>query len=114
MREEFKLLVALQDLDIMIKEVEEKKTSDKLKNMGFQLDGLEELQKARAKLAGKIPKALRNRYEKLAGHYSMAIIPVTDNRCLGCFSKLPTSFFSSAYSSELLTCENCGRLLFIP
>ncbi len=114
MREEFKLLVALQDLDIMIKEVEEKKTSDKLKNMGFQLDGLEELQKARAKLAGKIPQALRNRYEKLAGHYSMAIIPVTDDRCLGCFTKLPTSFFSSAYSSELLTCENCGRLLFIP
>lgn len=114
MREEFRLLVALQDLDIMIKEVEEKKTSDKLKNMGFQLDGLEELQKARAKLAGKIPPALRNRYEKLAGHYRMAIIPVTDNRCLGCFTKLPTSFFSSAYSSELLTCENCGRLLFIP
>ena len=114
MREEFKLLVALQALDIMIKDVAAKKTSDKLKNMGFQLDGLEELQKARAKLAGKIPLALRNRYEKLAGHYRMAIIPVTDDRCLGCFVKLPTSFFSSAYSSELLTCENCGRLLFIP
>jgi len=114
MREEFKLLVALQDLDIMIKEAEEKKTSDQLKDMGFQLDGLDELQKARAKLAGKIPTALRNRYDKLAGRYSLAIIPVTDNRCLGCFTKLPTSFFSSAYSSELLTCENCGRLLFIP
>jgi predicted nucleic acid-binding Zn-ribbon protein len=114
MREEFKLLVALQDLDIMIKEVEEKKTSDKLKGMGFQLDGLEELQKGRAKLAEKIPVALKNRYEKLTGHYKMAIIPVTGNKCLGCFVKLPTSFFSSAYSSELLTCENCGRLLFIP
>ena len=114
MREEFKLLVALQDLDIMIKEAGEKKTSDQLKNMGFQLDGLEELQKARATLAGKIPAALRNRYEKLAERYSMAIIPVTENRCLGCFTKLPTSFFSSAYSSELLTCESCGRLLFIP
>jgi len=114
MREEFKLLVALQDLDIMIREVEEKKTSEQLKDMGFQLDGLEELQKERAKLAEKIPKALRNRYEKLAGHYKVAIIPVTGDRCLGCFTKLPTSFFSSAYSSELLTCENCGRLLFIP
>ena len=114
MREEFKLLVALQDLDIMIKEVEEKKTSDQLKDMGFQLDGLEELQKGREKLAGKIPAALRNRYERLAGHYKIAIIPVTGDRCLGCFVKLPTSFFSSAYASELLTCENCGRLLFIP
>jgi predicted nucleic acid-binding Zn-ribbon protein len=114
MREEFKLLVGLQDLDIMIKEVEEKKTSEQLKDMGFQLDGLEELQKARAKLAEKIPAALRNRYERLAKHYKIAIIPVTGDRCLGCFVKLPTSFFSSAYSSELLTCENCGRLLYIP
>ena len=114
MREEFKLLVALQDLDIMIKEVEEKNTSDQLKDMGFQLDGVAELQNAREKLAGKIPAALRNRYERLAAHYKIAIIPVTGDRCLGCFVKLPTSFFSSAYSSELLTCENCGRLLYIP
>jgi predicted nucleic acid-binding Zn-ribbon protein len=114
MREEFRLLIALQDLDIMIKEVKEKNTSDQLKNMGFQLDGLEELQQARNKLAAKIPAALRNRYERLAGHYKLAILPVTTDRCLGCFVKLPTSFFSSAYSSELLTCENCGRLLYIP
>ena len=114
MREEFKLLIALQDLDIMIREVEEKKTSDQLKDMGFQLDGLEELQRGRAELAAKIPPALRNRYEKLAAKYKIAIIPVTGDRCLGCFVKLPTSFFSSAYSSELLTCENCGRLLFNP
>jgi predicted nucleic acid-binding Zn-ribbon protein len=113
LREEFRLLIALQDLDIMIKEVEEKKTSEKLRDMGFQLDGLEELQKERLKLADKIPAALRNRYEKLASHYRLAILPVTGDRCLGCFVKLPTSFFSSAYSSELLTCENCGRLLYI-
>lgn len=114
MREEFKLLMALQDLDMMIKEAEEKNTSEQLKGMGFQLDGLQELHKGRAKLAAKIPAALRNRYERLAGHYRIAIIPVTGDKCLGCFVKLPTSFFSSAYSSELLTCENCGRLLFIP
>lgn len=114
MREEFRRLVALQDLDIMIREGRGKNTSDKLKEMGFQIDGLEELQKARDKLAGEIPAALLNRYERLAGHYRLAILPVTGDMCLGCFVKLPTSFFSSAYASELLTCENCGRLLYIP
>ncbi len=113
MREEFRLLIGLQDLDIMIKEVKDKSTSEELKSMGFQLTGLEELQKARAEIAAKIPTALRNRYEKLAAHYKMAILPVTGDRCLGCFVKLPTSFFSSAYSHELLTCENCGRMLYI-
>ncbi len=114
MREEFRLLVGLQDLDVMIKEVKDKSTSKELKDMGFQLTGLEELQKARKKIAEKIPPSLLNRYEKLAAHFTVAILPVPGDMCLGCFVKLPTSFFSSAYSHELLTCENCGRLLYIP
>jgi len=114
MREEFRLLVGLQDIDVMIKEVKDRSTSKELKNMGFQLTGLEELKSARNKIAEKIPTALLNRYEKLAGHFTVAILPVTGDKCLGCFVKLPTSFFSSAYSHELLTCENCGRLLYIP
>lgn len=114
MREEFRLLVGLQDLDIMIRDVKDKHTSDELKSMGFKLTGLEELKAARKEIASKIPAALLNRYEKLAAHYKVAILPVSGNKCLGCFVKLPTSYFSSAYSHELLTCENCGRLLYIP
>jgi hypothetical protein len=113
-KEEFRLLIALQDLDIMIKEVKDKSTSKELRNLGFQLNGLEELQDARVKLAKKIPQHLLNRYNKLASHYTVAILPVTGDKCLGCFVKLPTSFFSSSYRHELLTCENCGRLLYIP
>ena len=114
MKEEFRLMIALQDLDIMIREVKDTSTSKELINLGFQLNGLEELQKAREKLASKIPQPLLNRYDKLAAHYRVAILPVTGNKCLGCFVKLPTSFFSAAYSHELITCENCGRLLYIP
>jgi predicted nucleic acid-binding Zn-ribbon protein len=113
MREEFRLLVGLQDLDIMIKDMKHKGTTDELKNMGFKLEGLEEIKKARMKLASKIPASLLKRYEKLAAHYKVAILPVSDEQCLGCFTKLPTSFFSSAYSHELLICENCGRMLYI-
>ena len=46
MREEFRLLVGLQELDIMIKDMKNKGTTDELKNMGFKLEGLEELKKA--------------------------------------------------------------------
>ena len=114
MKEEHRLLIALQDLDIMIREAKDKSTSKELESLGFQLTGLEELQKARIKLAGKVPATLLNRYEKLTQHYTMAILPVTENQCLGCFVTLPTSFFSASYSTELLTCENCGRLLYLP
>jgi predicted nucleic acid-binding Zn-ribbon protein len=114
MKDEHRLLIALQDLDIMIKEVRDKSTSRELQSLGFKLTGLDELQEARTKLAEKVPRALLNRYEKLAQHYTMAILPVTGSLCLGCFVKLPTSFFSAASKIELQTCENCGRLLYIP
>jgi hypothetical protein len=114
LREEHRLLIALQDLDIMIKEVKDKSTSKELKSLGFKLTGLEELQEARAKLVKKISPALLQRYEKLTVHYTMAILPVTGNLCLGCFVKLPTSFFSSTSRDLLQACENCGRLLYKP
>lgn len=114
MKEEYRLLVALQDLDIMIREMRDTDTSQELENMGFKIDGLGELQQARSDLAGKIPPPLLNRYERLAGHFKLAILPVTGDKCLGCFVKLPTSFFSAALRTELLTCENCGRMLYIP
>ncbi len=114
MKDEHRLLIALQDLDIMIKEVKDKATSKELQSLGFKLTGLNELQEAREKLAKKAPRPLLNRYEKLAKHYTLAILPVTGNLCLGCFVKLPTSFFSAASRNELQTCENCGRMLYIP
>ena len=114
MKEAHRLLIALQDLDIMIKEVKDKSMSQELKSLGFKLNGLEELQDARNKLVRKIPPALLQRYERLAKHYTMAILPVTGDLCLGCFGKLPTSFFSATSRRELQTCENCGRFLYIP
>ncbi len=113
MKEEFRLLIALQDLDIMIKETKDQSTSEELKNLGFKLTGLKELQEARVKLARKIPPVLINRYEKLMEHYTMAILPVTSDKCLGCFVRLPSVFFSAAHSHRLLTCENCGRMLYL-
>jgi hypothetical protein len=113
-KDEHRLLIALQDLDIMIKEVKDKAMSKELHNLGFKLTGLSELQEGREKLAKKVPKALLQRYEKLTEHYTVAILPVTGTLCLGCFVKLPTSFFSAVSRNELQTCENCGRLLYIP
>ena len=113
MNEELRFLLALQDLDIMIKEVKDKSTSRELENMGFELSGLDELQTARNNLAKKISRDLINRYEKLSKAYQIAILPITGHICLGCFSKLPTTFFSLKTKKEIITCENCGRILYI-
>jgi predicted nucleic acid-binding Zn-ribbon protein len=80
--------------------------------MGFKLEGLEKLQEARTALAKRIRPQLLNRYERLSKSYGRAVVPVTSNLCLGCFSTLPTSYPSLKTKNTLLTCENCGRILY--
>ena len=105
-----KLLVALQDLDQMIREAEDADTATELKEMGFPLDGLEELQKAREVLAKRIPLQLLNRYQRVAKNYGHTVVPVVSELCTGCFAKVPSSFRYE--KNAVMTCENCGRMLY--
>ena len=105
-----KLLVALQDLDHMMKEVEDTKTSAELEKMGFNLDGIEEVKKARAKLTDRIKPQLLNRYQRVSGSYDRTVVPVLNEMCTGCFAKVPTSFRYE--KTAVVTCENCGRILY--
>jgi predicted nucleic acid-binding Zn-ribbon protein len=107
-----KLLVALQDLDLMIKEAEDASTSSELKDMGFKLDGVTALRQAREALAKRVKPQLLNRYERVSRSYDRAVVPVTSDLCLGCFARIPTSFRSLHEKSNILTCENCGRILY--
>jgi len=107
-----RLLVALQDLDQMIKEAKDENAAAELKEMGFPLDGLEELQKARDALAARIKPQLLNRYERVSKSYERTIVPVAGELCLGCFARIPTSFRSLHEKSNILTCESCGRILY--
>lgn len=105
-----KLLVALQDLDQMIKEVEDKDTSSELESMGFSLDGLEALKTARDEMAERIKPQLLNRYHRVSKSYGRTVVPVVNELCTGCFAKVPTSF---RYEKNAVTaCENCGRILY--
>ena len=110
--DQIKILVTLQDLDLMIKEAQDAATSEEMKQMGFKLDGITKLQEARENLASRIKPELLNRYERVARSYERAIVPVTGNSCLGCFVTLPTSYASLKDKKSFLTCENCGRILY--
>lgn len=111
-QDQAKLLVALQDLDLMIKEAKDGVTSSELKGMGFHLDGLAQLQQARENLAKRVKPQLLNRYERVSKTYERPVVPVTGDLCLGCFARIPTSFRSLYEKANIMTCENCGRILY--
>jgi predicted nucleic acid-binding Zn-ribbon protein len=108
--DQVRLLVALQDLDQMIKEVEDKDTSAELESMGFSLGGLEELKAARGRLAERVKPQLLNRYTRVSKSYGRTIVPVINELCTGCFAKVPTSFRYE--KTAVMTCENCARILY--
>lgn len=106
-------LFRLQDLDIMIAETEDPEQKRTEEKMGFRIEATEKLRAARQRMVEKIePRDLRA-YERIAKRYHHAIVPVEERTCLGCYMALPTSSVSlRAEPEQLLTCENCGRILY--
>jgi predicted nucleic acid-binding Zn-ribbon protein len=105
-----RLLVALQDLDHMIKDAEDTKASAKYQEMGFPMDGLATLKKARDELTQAVKPQLLNRYQRVSKNYERTVVPVVGELCTGCFAKVPTSFRYE--KNAVMTCENCGRILY--
>ena len=106
---QIEFLVALQDLDLMRKEISE------VRELGFEVTGEGEstIGAARDELIAKIKKPYLANYERLRSRYKRAIVPVKGDTCLGCFCRLPTSLITHGRSDmEVLTCENCGRILY--
>ena len=107
LNKQLELLVALQDLDIMIKDVED------VKQIGFDVEGREKLEEARRELVEKINKPLVFNYEKLRKKFKRSIVPVKDDVCLGCFMRVPTQLITRGRSDQqVINCEGCGRILY--
>jgi predicted nucleic acid-binding Zn-ribbon protein len=101
------VLVQLQDLDLMMREINE------VQQLGFEVEGKTKLEEARAELAAKLSKPLLYSYERLRARYKRAIVPVKHDTCLGCFMRLPTAVTLRGRSEkEIITCEGCGRILY--
>lgn len=101
------LLKKLFDLDNIIadKEIDKK--------IGFKIDeevGLLALKRERAALLKIIPQAYAKTYEMIKKRYQLAIAEVKKGSCFGCFQQLPTEMLTKI--TEIITCPNCGRLLF--
>jgi predicted nucleic acid-binding Zn-ribbon protein len=109
-QDQVRLLVALQDLDHMIKEAGDAKHSARMQEMGFPQEGMEELRKARNEITEHIKPQLLTRYQKVSTSYERVVVPVVHELCTGCLTKVPTSFRYE--KSAVMACENCGRILY--
>ena len=113
-KNEAQLLVALQDLEEMIREAEDPQQRAKLESMGFPVTGIEELRAALGALEAEIRPAMLAKYRRLRQRTGRAIVPVVNGACTGCFTNIPSSFTSSVHHGKVINCESCGRMLYWP
>lgn len=77
---------------------------------------LQELSKERKELAEKMDEDLLNRFERLfASKGDSALVAVEHGVCTGCHMKLTTATVKAAEAGkEIVSCEQCGRILYMP
>lgn len=114
MNRDLEKLISLHDLDVMISDLANTDIKKQEKKLGLSPDSaIQELQKMRKVLADTIERKHRDMYDRLAGHYGNAVVPVVNQRCSGCFTQLPTAFFASPdRNDQVETCPSCGRIIY--
>ena len=105
-------LVALQDLDLMIREAKDPKRATQEEELGFPLDGVGKLERTRERLARQVDDRLLQLYERMSRRYARVIVPVEGKVCQGCFMGLPTALRRNPDAGIVENCENCGRILY--
>jgi predicted nucleic acid-binding Zn-ribbon protein len=73
-----------------------------------------ELQSNRGELAGAVDDSVRSRYERLArSKGENVVVGVNHAVCGGCHMKLPPQILVACRAeAEIVTCSNCGRILY--
>ena len=112
MNSQLEKILMLQDLDLMINDLGDSDKASEEEKLGFAMDQLGALEKARQDLATEIDRKLIVHYDQLQGRYKRAVVPVKNNVCLACFLKQPTQY-STEQMEQVRTCENCSRILYL-
>jgi len=78
------------------------------------LGELDRLNAQRNDLANKLSETVRNLYQRIAGvRRGVAVAEVRDGCCSACNVRLrPQAYNEVRTNEEVLTCENCGRILY--
>lgn len=76
---------------------------------------LESLKAERTVLAGKVDPTVLPKYERIISRVGgLAVVPVANDSCQGCFRIMPPQVINEIrMKSALIFCENCARILYI-
>ena len=93
-------------------ENEKKRIAEEAKKVETELKGLKE---QRAQLVAKVDKTILSKYERILHNKDgMALVPIKNNACQGCFLDMPPQVVNEIkMKKDLVFCESCARILYL-
>ncbi|MFA5398846.1 MAG: hypothetical protein WC169_02635 [Dehalococcoidia bacterium] len=76
-------------------------------------DEFKQLEKKRGEMLASIDRDTLATYEAVKGRKGQAVVKVEQGRCLGCRVTLSVSEMQHARGNAIVTCGNCGRILYL-
>jgi predicted nucleic acid-binding Zn-ribbon protein len=97
---------------------EEEAVNLDVSDLDKRMAGIEEdvasVETRRGEVLADVPEEMLTRYERILGRRDRALVPVENGICSGCHMKLPPSVAQNILKQEdLVSCDHCGRLLYI-
>ncbi len=112
---QLRLLMFLQDLLMLKKEMEDFQVVEKYEEMGFDLEKKEKIEEAIREVTGQLDAELHHRFQMIANKYDRPLAPVKNGVCYGCFVSAPTGSKLVTQKKDVIEfCNHCGRILYQP
>jgi len=100
-------------------EAEEEAVNLDVADLDKRMAGIEgeiaSIEASRSETLAEVPDDMLSRYERILTRRDRALVPVEGGICGGCHMKLPPSVNQNILRQEdMVACDHCGRLLYIP
>jgi hypothetical protein len=105
-------LAMLHDLDLVLHDLEDPVSRQRLRRLGFAGEGGDAVRAVRERLAAAVEPRWLHHYERARVRYGRGLAAVQQHVCTGCRVRLPVTARPREGAESLPTlCPGCGRLL---
>ena len=110
---QLRLLMFLQDLLSLKKEIQDFQVVEKYEEMGFAFDRKEIIEEGIKEVIEQLDSELYQRFLQLSQKYDRPLAPVKNGVCYGCFVSTPTGSKLVTQRKDVIEfCNHCGRILY--
>lgn len=117
MHPQIEILLQLQDMRSQSRELRLGERERLLEEEEFQVDADEavrHLEEAIGELENHLREPVKARYLRVGTSLPRVVVPLVEGTCYGCFISIPTATAAGTSADDVLTCDNCGRFLYVP